>query len=168
MTPVNVMRIVGVALAAAFLASFPAGAEEPSARAPQVDELQGAQWLAPGADVVKALAETPGECLKPAAEAETALLVEAGRTAFRSPLLFGGPAARSGLSCNSCHLDGHDNPDFFVPGLSGAPGTVDVTSSLFSKVREDGVFNPIAIPTLVGASAKTSFGKTSPKPSIEA
>jgi hypothetical protein len=155
--------IAGIAIPAALLAGFAASAE-----APQAAGLSGAQWLAPGADLVAALTRSPGECLKPAENAETAYLVEVGRAAFRSPLLFGGPAARSGLSCNSCHLDGHDNPQFFVPGLSGDPGTADVTSSLFSKVREDHVFNPVAIPTLVDAGKKTSFGTTSPQPSIEA
>jgi len=167
-TLVNVIRIVGIALAAALLASFLAVAEGPAKNSPPDIGLQGAQWLSPGADVLAALTETPGECLKPAEDAETAYLMEVGRTAFRSPLLFGGPAARSGLSCNSCHLDGHDNPEFFVPGLSGAPGTADVTSSLFSKVREDGVHNPLVIPTLVDAAEKTSFGTASPQPSIEA
>lgn len=155
--------IAGIAIPASLFAAFAASAETPPAAA-----LSGAQWLAPGADVVAALTRSPGECLKPAEDADAAYLVEVGRAAFRSPLLFGGPAARSGLSCNSCHLDGHDNPQFFVPGLSGDPGTADVSSALFSRVREDHVFNPVAIPTLVDAGKKTSFGATSPQPSIEA
>lgn len=156
-------RIAGIAIPASLFAAFAASAETPPAAA-----LSGAQWLAPGADVVAALTRSPGECLEPAENAEAAYLVEVGRAAFRSPLLFGGPAARSGLSCNSCHLDGHDNPQFFVPGLSGDPGTADVSSALFSRVREDYVFNPVAIPTLVDAGKKTSFGTSSPQPSIEA
>lgn len=155
--------IAGIVIPAALLSGAVAVAEPPP---PAL--LSGAQWLAPGADVVTALMYSPGECLGPAQDAETAYLVEVGRAAFRSPLLFGGPAARSGLSCNSCHLDGRDNPQFFVPGLSGEPGTADVSSSLFSKVREDHVFNPVAIPTLVDAGKKQSFGTTSPQPSIEA
>lgn len=155
--------IAGIVIPAVLLSGAVAVAEPPP---PAM--LSGAQWLAPGADVVTALTYSPGECLGPAQDAETAYLVEVGRAAFRSPLLFGGPAARSGLSCNSCHLDGHDNPQFFVPGLSGEPGTADVSSSLFSKVREDHVFNPVAIPTLVDAGKKQSFGTTSPQPSIEA
>lgn len=163
-------RMTTAALALLFLSVGGAAAANaaPAESQQNVADLEGAQWLAPDADIVAALTETPGECLKPAEDAETTYLMEVGRTAFRSPLLFGGPAARSGLSCNSCHLDGHDNPEFFVPGLSGAPGTADVTSSLFSKVREDGVHNPLVIPTLVDAAEKTSFGTASPQPSIEA
>jgi hypothetical protein len=53
-----------------------------------------------------------------------------------------------GLSCSSCHINGRGNPDFFVEGVSGAPGTADVTSSLFSKVRGNGAFDPVPIPDL--------------------
>ena len=35
-----------------------------------------------------------------------------------------------------------------VEAVSGAPGTADVTSGLFSKVRADNVFNPVPIPDL--------------------
>ncbi len=70
----------------------------------------------------------------------------------------GGQAARSGLSCAACHIDGRANPNFYLDGLSGAPGTADVTTSIFSEVREDKKFNPIPIPTLVGAGEKSSFG----------
>jgi hypothetical protein len=74
--------------------------------------------------------------------------VDLGRIAFESPALLGGAAARMGLSCSSCHINGRGNPDFFVEGVSGAPGTADVTSSLFSKVRGNGAFDPVVIPDL--------------------
>jgi len=95
-------------------------------------------------------------------------LIEVGRAAFRSPLLFGGLAARDDLSCNSCHRDGRDNPAFFIAGLSGAPGTADVTSAIFSQIRGDGVFNPIAIPDLVGISGKPTFGTRAPVDTLHA
>ncbi|MBB5520040.1 hypothetical protein [Amphiplicatus metriothermophilus] len=120
--------------------------------------LREAAWLAPEANARAALTQTPGECLRAPEGEETRYLVEVGRAAFRNPLLLGGPAARAGLSCDSCHRDGRDNPDFFLAGLSDAPGRADVTSSLFSKVREDGVFNPLPIPSLVGAGDKAVFG----------
>ena len=130
--------------------------------------LTEARWTAPGADLFEFLAASPGECLKAPAGGGEGYLVEAGRAAFRSPLLFGGPAARAGLSCNSCHRDGRGNPDFFLAGVSDGPGTADVTSSLMSKVREDGIANPVAIPTLVGAGSKSSFGTMAPQPTLEA
>jgi len=76
--------------------------------------------------------------------------IEVGRAAFRTPLLLGGQASRAGLGCESCHLNGRGNRKFFFPGLSGAPGTADVTSALFSTVRDDGVDNPKPIPDLGG------------------
>lgn len=126
-----------------------------------------ARWAHPGADLFRLLSATPGECLGPV-DPQDAHEVNVGAVAFRSPLLFGGLAARTGLSCNSCHRDGHDNREFHLEGLSGAPGTADVTSSIFSKTREDGVFNPVAIPSLVDSGVKSSFGTRAAHPSIDA
>ncbi len=126
-----------------------------------------ARWTHADADLFRLLSATPGECLGPV-DPKDAHEVNIGAVAFRSPLLFGGVAARTGLSCNSCHRDGHDNRDFHLEGLSGAPGTADVTSSVFSKTREDGVFNPATIPSLVDSGRKSSFGTRAPHPSIYA
>ncbi len=131
-------------------------------------ELPEARWLSPGADRIAALTRSPGECLRPADDPDTEYLAEIGRAAFKSSVLLGGQAARGGLSCASCHVDGHANPDFFLEGLSGAPGTADVSSSIFSKVRDDGVFNPVAIPSLVGIAGKTAFGTASAQPTLHA
>ncbi|MEM8919193.1 MAG: hypothetical protein AAGE37_10065 [Pseudomonadota bacterium] len=68
---------------------------------------------------------------------------------FETPTLLGGQAAKAGLSCGSCHMNGRDNPHFQFPGVSGAPGTADVTHSFFSSNRGDGTFNPVKIPDLV-------------------
>lgn len=110
--------------------------------------LRNAQWLAPGSDMVAALVNAPAECFRRPADSGEAVLADAGRIVFRSPLLLGGPAARSGLSCDSCHVNGHANPTFYIAGLSSSPGTVDVTSSRFSATRGDGIFNPRRIPSL--------------------
>ena len=83
----------------------------------------------------------------PADPAERAR-IEVGRAAFRTPLLLGGQAARLGLSCESCHANGRGNPAFRFPGLSGAPGTADVTAPLMSARRGDEVFDPRPIPDL--------------------
>lgn len=108
--------------------------------------LAEARWLSADADPLNALLHTPGECL--AAQADP--LIETGRAAFRSPLLFGGAAARAGLSCQSCHRDGRGNADFYIEGLSAAPGTADASSGLFSRSRDNGVFDPKPIPALTG------------------
>jgi hypothetical protein len=116
--------------------------------------IRAARWVAQGFDPVEALTRRPVECLAPPHDLETAYQVEVGRAAFRTPLLLGGQAARAGLACESCHRNGRTNPAFFFPGLSGAPGTADVTSALFSSHRDDGVDNPRPIPDLGGDKAR--------------
>lgn len=112
--------------------------------------LRAMRWLAPGADAARILTRQPAECFRVPTDSEGAYSAELGRAAFRSPLLLGGQAARAGVACETCHRNGRTNPDFDFPGLSGAPGTADVTSSLFSSHRGDGVDNPKPIPDLGG------------------
>jgi hypothetical protein len=45
-----------------------------------------------------------------------------------------------------------------VPGLSSEPGTVDVTHALFNPWNDDGLANPIEIPSLRGAAGRRSYG----------
>lgn len=139
--------LAGLALAA--VGAAPAAAGD----APGVGD---APWLAPDADIVRYLTTAPGECAIRPKDEDARFLLEVGRAAFKSPLLFGGTAARSGLSCNTCHPDGRRNADFFLSGLSRAPGDADVTSSLFSRTREDGIDNPQPIPDLVDAEKRAS------------
>jgi len=113
--------------------------------------LLAARWL-PEERRLAALSREPGECLLPAADPLVARRVAIGRSAFRTPLLLGGQAARNGLSCNSCHRNGRGNPDFFLAEVSDAPGTADVTTSLMSSHRGDGIFNPKPIPDLSAGS----------------
>ncbi len=108
------------------------------------------RWVAAGTDPQRAFATTPAECLRLPREPQAALSVEVGRAAFGTPVLLGGQAARAGLTCESCHRAGRDNPDFQFPGASGAPGTADVTLSLFSSHRGNGVHDPRPIPDLSG------------------
>lgn len=111
--------------------------------------LRALSWLAPGADPVASLTTEPAECYAP--DTATRASAEIGRAAFRTPVLLGGQAARAGLSCESCHRNGRGNPDFLFPGVSGAAGTADVTSSVFSSHRGDGRDDPVPIPDLAGA-----------------
>jgi hypothetical protein len=115
----------------------------PPARLP----ILAANWLSP-AGRVAALTTRPRDCARPPAEKDELALFEVGRTAFRAPLLLGGQAARAGLSCESCHSNGRRNSAFRFPGLSGEPGTADVTSSIMSSHRGNGVFDPRPIPDL--------------------
>ena len=111
-------------------------------------------WVAADADPMRAFATTPAECLRHTTDPATAQAVEVGRAAFRTPTLLGGQAARARLTCESCHRSGRDNPDFSFPGASGAPGTADVTLSLFSSHRGNGVHDPRPIPDLSGPRAR--------------
>src|SRR5687767_5744995 len=122
-----------------------------TAKAP-VLPIKEARWLTPAA-LYDGLTREPAECLVQPGDAGQRRAVAIGRTAFRTPLLLGGQAARAGLSCASCHRNGRGNPHFLFPGVSGAAGTADVTSSLMSKHRGDGTVNPRPIPDLAAPPA---------------
>lgn len=115
--------------------------------------LQAMRWAPPDADAAVLFAWSPTECLRLPADPAKVRSIEIGRAAFRTPLLLGGQAARAGLACESCHLGGRGNPSFLFPGVSGAPGTADVTLSLFSSRRGNGVHDPKPIPDLSGPRA---------------
>ncbi|MGI9168617.1 MAG: hypothetical protein ACR2FH_00375, partial [Caulobacteraceae bacterium] len=138
-----------------------------AAAVPAAPPLRAMRWLAPGADVARALSRRPVECLKPPRDAERAYKVELGRATLRTPLLLGGQAARAGIACETCHRNGRANADFDFPGLSGAAGTADVTASLFSSHRGDGVFNPVPIPDLGGPKAGLKISQAPGSPALE-
>ncbi|MFI4935873.1 MAG: hypothetical protein ACHP7N_14730 [Caulobacterales bacterium] len=121
-----------------------------AAAAPVAPPLRAIRWVAPGADAAQVLTSRPTECLGAGRSAQEAYEIELGRAAFRTPLLLGGQAARAGIACESCHRSGRNNPDFDFPGVSGAPGTADVTTSVLSSHRGDGIDNPKPIPNLSG------------------
>lgn len=139
-----------------------AGAQAPEA------PLRAARWVsAPPDDAAAVLSRTPTECLAPPRDPDAALSVEVGRAAFRDPLLLGGQAGRAGLSCESCHREGRGNPHFHFPGISGAPGTADVTASLFSTHRGNGLDDPKPIPDLSGPKAALKVSQAPGDPALE-
>jgi hypothetical protein len=139
---------LGVTLAAALATLVLTGAAAPDALV-----LREQSWTAPGEKLAHDLTHAPGECLAgPTAETEI------GRALFRSPVLFGGPAARAGLSCHACHSNGGVNERFLLPELTDRAGHADVTSEWSSRVRGDGVLNPLPIPDLVDVAARESLG----------
>lgn len=115
--------------------------------------LHDGRWLAPGTPIT-VLSREPGSCLAMPRDEKAARAVNIGRVAFRTPALLGGQAARLGLSCATCHRNGRTNPVFLFPGVSGKPGTADVTTSILSSHRGDGIFNPKPIPDLAGLERK--------------
>jgi hypothetical protein len=151
-------RWILAGLLAGGMLAAPAVAQGP----PPLKELR---WLDTATDPVQASTTRPPECLPPGRQP---LSIEIGRAAFRSPLLLGGQAARAGLSCDACHRNGRTNPHFVFPGVSGAPGTADVTDSLFSSHRGDGVDNPKPIPDLGGQKARLKIDQATTSPALRA
>ena len=135
------------------------------ASSPPAPPLREIRWIAadtPRADMIRLLTRRPADCLASPTDAALADQIAAGRAMFSAPLLLGGQAARAGVSCAACHVGGRGNPHFVFPGVSGAPGTADVTSSLFSTRRGDGIANPRPIPDLAADPPKISRDPASP------
>ena len=109
--------------------------------------LAALRWTEPRLALDSFTRQSP-ECVALPGNSAARAQIEVGRAAFRTPLLLGGQAARLGLSCESCHANGRDNPAFRFPGLSGGPGTADITAPLMSARRGDEVFDPRPIPDL--------------------
>jgi hypothetical protein len=129
-----------------------------SASVPIDFPLRDARWLQ-SPDVAADLTRQPAECRSRYTDPKLQRSADIGRIAFSAPLLLGGQAARVGLSCSTCHRNGRTNPHFHFPGLSGDPGTADVTASLMSSHRGDDIFNPKPIPDLAGDPAKLKISR---------
>src|ERR1700722_1938126 len=85
-------------------------------------------------------------------------VVVLGDAAFSSPLLLGGTARAAGISCNTCHVNGTSNPRLYIPGLSTRAGNFDTTSALFNAKTDNGVVDPLTIPSLRGAHLLAPYG----------
>ena len=81
-----------------------------------------------------------------------------GNLAFNSPYTLGEAARKAHISCASCHVNGASNPKLFIPGLSTHPGTFDTTNSLFNPKTDNGVLDPVTIPSLRGARFLGPYG----------
>ena len=85
-------------------------------------------------------------------------LVNLGDLLFSSPIILGGLARQAGISCSTCHQQGHNNPKLFIPGLSSRPGTFDPTNALFEPKSDNHVFDPVTPPSLRGAKHLAPYG----------
>jgi cytochrome c peroxidase len=85
-------------------------------------------------------------------------LFNLGDMLFSSSVIFGGKARDAGLSCNSCHQQGAANPALYVPDQSRRPGTFDTTGALFNPKADNGVFDPVTVPSLRGAKFLAPYG----------
>ena len=158
------MKFAGLVLAGT-LGALAIGSQGQAA--PDAPPLKAMLWAPASADPARAFGTAPTECLKPSADPATGRLIEIGRAAFRTPLVLGGQASRAGISCENCHRSGRTNPDFLFPGVSGAPGTADVTSSLFSSHRGNGVDDPKPIPDLSGPKSALKISQAPGERALE-
>lgn len=110
-------------------------------------------WLTDQADIGALPADRP---VGPPPSEDPRLAL--GELVFRASSVLGGEARRAGLSCESCHPNGGANTSFFVPGLSTAPGTVDVTHGAWNPANDDGVANPLRIPPLWNIARTAPYG----------
>jgi len=85
-------------------------------------------------------------------------LLNLGDLLFSSPEILGGLARQAGISCNTCHQQGHNNPKLYVPGLSTRPGTFDTTNGLFNPKADNRVLDAVTPPSLRGAKYLAPYG----------
>jgi Di-haem cytochrome c peroxidase len=85
-------------------------------------------------------------------------LVNLGDLAFSSPIILGGVARQAGISCNTCHVNGASNPKLYIPHMSTRPGNFDTTGPLFNPKADNGVLDPVRIPSLRGARYLAPYG----------
>lgn len=116
--------------------------------------LRERAWLPLGSAISASLARQPAEDTGPPGPQ-----VDLGRLLFRTPDILGGNARRAGVSCNACHPAGHRNAAFFIAGLSSVPGTVDVSHAFWNLANDNGIADPLPIPSLRGAGTRRAFGR---------
>jgi di-heme cytochrome c peroxidase len=85
-------------------------------------------------------------------------LINLGDLAFSSPTILGGAARQAGISCSTCHVNGVSNPKLYVPHMSTRPGNFDTTGPLFNPKADNGVLDPVRIPSLRGARFLAPYG----------
>jgi hypothetical protein len=167
----QIVRRLCIAIQAAVLVAAACSHGPETTGQPKASDIRSLRWVSKDADRIAFLTTRPVACTHPPAPGGNVTAgdisdldrYEIGRLAFESPALLGGAAARMGLSCSSCHLNGRGNAAFFIEGVSDKPGTADVTSSVFSKVRGDGNFNPVPIPDLAAKDGKQIKDRKGPE-----
>jgi cytochrome c peroxidase len=117
--------------------------------------------LPPGSNINKQLPR-PRQVLNMATrgvdESET-VLIALGDMAFDSQAIFGEPARSFGMTCNTCHNKSITNPGFFIPGISGRKGGLDVSNNYFAPHANNGHFDPLDIPDLRGIRFTAPYGR---------
>lgn len=113
--------------------------------------------LPPGTELNEEALDQPREIFKSeAAGGRKSYLTNLGDLAFNSPAILGGVARRAGVSCGSCHVNGANNSKLYIPGMSSRPGNFDTSGPLFNPKADNGVRDPVRIPSLRGALGRTA------------
>jgi len=108
--------------------------------------------LPPGTELNEEPLDQPNELFySELAGGKRSYLLNLGDLLFSSPEILGGVARQAGISCETCHQQGHNNAQLFIPSLSSRPGTFDVSGGLFNPRADNGVFDPVTPPSLRGA-----------------
>ncbi len=111
----------------------------------------------------------PVRLLALAPDSREEVLIALGELAFKSEFLLEGSPLRTlgaQMTCDSCHPDGGASPVVFFEGLSDKPGNLDVTNRAISLI-EDNIYNPLNVPSIVGARHSAPFGRDGRFDSVE-
>jgi cytochrome c peroxidase len=127
-----------------------------------------ASLLPPGTELGEEAFDQPREVFRSESSGgRKSYLVNLGDVAFSSPLILGGLARAAGISCNTCHVNGTSNPRLYIPGLSTQLGNFDTTGHLFNPKADNGVLDPLSIPSLRGAHLLAPYGHDGRTPSLQ-
>ena len=103
---------------------------------------------------------TPVSLLSVQHQTDETVLIALGELAFKNKsLLDASNSFGLHMSCDACHPDGGTTQSLFVEGLSGKPGTIDITNRAMT-LYEDGSFNPVNIPSIFGARHTEPYARS--------
>jgi cytochrome c553 len=144
-------KIVALASAAALIVGWSHGNASPA-----IDPATG---LPAGSDLDADAATNPREVFhSETLHGHRSYMSNLGNLAFNSPYTLGDAARKAHVSCATCHVNGAANPKLFIPGLSTRPGNFDTTNALFNPKTDNGVLDPVTIPSLRGARFLAPYG----------
>lgn len=142
--------ILSIPIVATLVAAVPAGA---------TPVISKDATLPVGSELSAELLDQPTELFSmEAAGGKRSYLFNLGDMLFSSSAIFGGKARDAGMSCNSCHQQGASNAKLFVPGHSTKPGTFDTSGPFFNPKADNGVFDPVTVPSLRGDKYLAPYG----------
>ena len=100
----------------------------------------------------------PREVFRSELTGRKSYLVNLGNLAFSSPSIMGGVARQANISCGTCHVNGAGNANFFMPAMATRHGNFDPTGPLFNPKADNGLLDPVRIPSLRGARYLAPYG----------